>query len=197
MKRYYIWLLWLAAVATGCREGRGRTDGANERPADSQMVAEHVDPSTQFPQQVVVDTPATDKDFVTNALQRAEETIALAELAVQQAGATEVKAAAQLIAGDQRAIQRRLMDLSKDERRPKGMERFTDGSYEELKKLAGAAFDRQWVEKMVTRNAADIDRYAAESDAAKNKGVRKLADDMLPKLKSHQQQLESCRSKLQ
>ena len=197
MKRYYIGLIWLGAVAIGCGEGKSRDNGTNEKPTDSQMVAEHVDPSTQFPQQVVVDTPATDKDFVTNALQRTEETIALAELAVQQASAADVKTVAQAVADDQHAIQRRLMDLSKEERRPKGVERFTDGSYEELKKLAGAAFDRQWVEKMVTRNAADIDRYAAESDAAKNKGVRKLADDMLPKLKAHQQQLESCRSKLQ
>ncbi|MDF2190302.1 DUF4142 domain-containing protein [Paraflavitalea sp. CAU 1676] len=196
MKYYALIVLIMATgMLTGCG-GDGQPD-VQERPVDSQMVAEHVDPSTKFPQQVVVDTTAANKNFVDDALGRTEETISLAELALQQGANATVKQVAQVIADDQHAMHRRLLELAKDEKRPDTGRRFSDGSYEELKNLAGAAFDRQWVEKMVTRNAADISRFAAESDAAKNKGVRKFADEALPKLKAHQQQLESCRVKLQ
>jgi len=197
MKYYLLIVLILAArFLTGCGDNDQPAD-VQERPVDSQMVAEHVDPSTKFPQQVVVDTTAVNKNFVDDALGRTEETISLAELALQQGANATVKQVAQVIADDQHAMHRRLLELAKDEKRPDTGRRFSDGSYEELKKLAGAAFDRQWVEKMVTRNAADVSRFAAESGAGKNKGVRKFADEALPKLKAHQQQLESCRVKLQ
>lgn len=196
MKYYALIVLIMATgILAGC--GGDRQPDVQERPVDSQMVAEHVDPSTKFPQQVVVDTTAANKNFVDDELGRTEETISLAELALQQGANTTVKQVAQVIADDQHAMHRRLLELAKDEKRPDTGRRFSDGSYEELKNLAGAAFDRQWVEKMVARNAADISRFAAESDAAKNKGVRKFADEALSKLKAHQQQLESCRVKLQ
>lgn len=169
-----------------------------ERPVDSQMVAEHIDPSTKFPQQIVeTDSVETDADFIPNALERSAETIELANLAVQRAVHPVVKAVAQQIAGDQRAISRSLGALTKQPGAQDSSHRFSDGSLEELKKLAGDTFDRRWVEKMVTRNAADINRYEAESEAAKNKAVRRAAGEALPRLKAHQQQLESCRSKLQ
>jgi uncharacterized protein (DUF305 family) len=178
--------------------GDGKASKENETPADSQMVAEHIDPSTKFPQQVIAtDTLQTDANFVDNAIQSAEETIGLADLAIKKASHGNVKKVAQNIVRDQRQL---LSDLQKQQK-PKAEEdsskNFTDGSREELEKLAGAAFDRQWVEKMVTWNAAGISRYEAESGAAKDKGVKKLVGDALPKLKDHQQQLETCRTKLQ
>lgn len=183
------------ALVWACGDGSPAT---TERPVDSQMVAEHVDPSTKFPQQIVeTDSVETDKRFVPNALERSGETIALANLAAGRAVHPEVKAVAQLIAGDQRAISRSLGALAKQREPKDSSTRFSDGSLEELKKLAGDAFDRQWVEKMVTWNAADISRYAAEAEAAKNKAVRRVAGEALSRLKVHQQQLESCRSKLQ
>jgi predicted outer membrane protein len=185
----------LAMISCG---GDGSAGKADATPTDSQMIAEHVDPSTKFPQQVIAtDTLQADANFVDNAIQSAEETVGLADLAVKKASHDNVKKIAQNIARDQQQL---LSDLRKQQK-PKEAEdtskRFTDGRRAELEKLAGTAFDRQWVEKMVTSNAAGISRYEVESGAAKDKSVKKLVDDALPKLKDHQQQLETCRAKLQ
>lgn len=196
MNRIYLIILsGLPLAWSSCGDG---TPASNERPVDSQMVAEHVDPSTKFPQQVIeVDSLQRDPAFVTNATHRAEESMALANLGVEKASNAEVKAIAQRIANDQQALHQSWQALSKSEGPGDSTVRFTDGSREELKKLTGKAFDRQWVEKMVTWNAADISRYATESEAAKDKTVKRIAGEALPRLKTHQQQLESCRAKLQ
>lgn len=199
MKHSLLILMALCGLAgwISCGGGSGQAD---ERPADSQMVAEHVDPSTKFPQQIVeTDTLQTDRAFVDNAIQSAWENIALTDLAVQKATHASVKEIAQTMARDYRQHYTAL--LKQKQEQPKAdrdsLKKFTDGSREELEKLSGAAFDRQWIEKMVARNAAAISRYEAEAGAAKNSAIRKLADNTLPAMKTHQQQLETCRTKLQ
>lgn len=197
MKCSFFIVITLAGLAgwTSCGGGSGPS---NEQPADSQMIAEHVDPSTKFPQQVVeADTLQTDRAFVDNAIQSARETIALADLAIQKATHAQVKAVAQTISKDYRQLYALLEKQDKRTDAGDSLRKFTDGSREELEKLSGAAFDRQWTEKMVMRNAAGISRYEAEAGAGKNKDIRKLADDALPKMKAHQQQLETCRAQLQ
>lgn len=193
-------LFWAILVTGGvgvlaCDGSTGRED---ETPADSQMVAEHVDPSTKFPQQLVeADTLQTDVQFVDNAIQSVQETIALTSLATQKATRDDIKKVAQNITLDLRSLQSALQKLQKQKPSADSTKKYTDGSREELEKIAGAAFDRQWVEKMVARNAAVISRYEAESGAVKDRDIRKVVDDALPKLKTHQQQLETCRAKLQ
>lgn len=196
MNRVCVILLCLVSlIGSSCGDGQPAT---NERPVDSQMVAEHIDPSTKFPQQVIAtDSLQRDPQFVTNALHRAEETMALARLGMEQAITPEVKSIAEQIVRDQQALHQSLQALSKSEGPGDSTVRYSDGSREELKKLTGKTFDRRWVEKMVTWNAADISRYATESEAAKDKAVKRIAGETLPRLKTHQQQLESCSAKLQ
>ncbi|WP_315822242.1 DUF4142 domain-containing protein [Paraflavitalea speifideaquila] len=132
--------------------------------------------------------------FVVNALQRAEETIALADLGMRKASRPAIKEVAQRIGLDQRQLYSGLQKLQK-KAASDSMPNYNDGSRKELAQLSGKAFDEQWVEKMVTWNAAGISRYEAESRAAKEKGIKKLVTDVLPILKANQQQLESCRDK--
>ena len=193
-------LFWTILVAggawlTGCGGSTGQPD---ETPADSQMVAEHIDPSTKFPQQLVqADTLQTDAQFVDNAIQSVRETITLASLAAQKATREDIKKAAQNMMPDLRSLQGALQKVQQQKQPGDSAAKYNDGSVEELEKLAGAAFDRQWVEKMVVRNAAMISRYEAASGAAKDKDIKRIANDALPALKAHQQQLETCRAKLQ
>lgn len=185
-----------STAAVSCGDGGSTT--AKETPADSQRVAEHVDPSTQFPRQIAeTDTLQTDVNFVDNAIQSGEETIRLTSLAVDKASRAEVKKIAQQIAADQRQWLTEWRRRQKSKTAGDSTKNFTDGGREALEKLAGAAFDRQWVEKMVTRNAAGISRYEIESGATKDKDIKKTIDNVLPKLKDHQQQLEALRTKLQ
>ncbi len=63
----------------------------NESPADSQMVAENMTPVRSLGQQLVTDTLQGDDDFAANAMGSAEETIALANLAIRKSTRPEVK----------------------------------------------------------------------------------------------------------
>lgn len=196
--KYCFWIILLLAFNgwLSCG-GSGGTGQENEKPADSQMVAEHVDPSTKFPQQVVeADTLQTDAQFVGNAVQSAQETLILAELALQKATRQEVKDIAQGISRDFRQLHSDLQKLQRRKGATDSVKTFTDGSQETLEGLSGTAFDQQWIEKMVTRNNAAISRYQAESAAARDRELKKLVDGVLPKLKTYQQQLETCRDKL-
>lgn len=205
MKYCFGTILLLAAtgwLSCGDDTGQGEAKQGEERPVDSQMVAEHVDPSTKFPQEVIAtDTPQTDARFVDNAAQSARETLLLAELAQQKATRSEVKNIAQDMVRDYRQLQTGLQKLQRQEKdrnkKPDSTQAFSDGSRDELAQLTGLSFDRQWIEKMVTRNSAVISRYEAEAAAAKNKDLKKLVATFLPTLKGHQQQLETCRVKLQ
>jgi uncharacterized protein (DUF305 family) len=188
----------IIAGGTGLIACGGSTGPSEEKPTDSQMVAEHVDPSTKFPQQVVeADTLSSDVYFVDNAIQSVEETLALTDLAIKKAAHPSVKNVAQTISLDNRQLHSALQKLKQQNPSEDTTKRYTDGSREALEKLSGAAFDQQWVDKMITWNTARITRYERESGAVKDKDVKKLVDNVLPKLKAHQQQLESCRVKLQ
>lgn len=192
--------LWIVLVlgGTGWMSCGGGAVKQEESPADSQMVAEHVDPSTKFPQQLVAtDTLPTDAQFVSNAMDRATETMALASLALQKSARGDVRSIAQGLLQDQQQLLSDLQKLRKQHKGRDSLKKYTDGSREDLEKLQGTAFDRQWVEKMVTWNAAGISRYEVASGGAKDKDTRALAAHVLPKLKTYQQQLETCRAKLQ
>ncbi|WP_162915920.1 DUF4142 domain-containing protein [Paraflavitalea soli] len=194
--KFFFWMGMLL-TATGLVSCGGSAVQEKETPADSQMVAEHVDPSTRFPQQLVeTHTLQDEAQFEANALQSAEETIALANLAIRKTTKPEVKTIAQNILQEHQQLYR---DFQKLPHHGAGdtTRKFTDGRREELEKLNGTDFNRQWVEKMVTWNAAIISRYETAAGALKDKGTKELVNKALPILKIHQQQLETCRTKLQ
>jgi putative membrane protein len=192
----YAIVLIVNAFLFSCGDGTGQ---GTEQPKDSQMVAEHVDPSTKFPQQLIEeDTLQSDKAFVENAVQSGKELTGLAQLAVQKARQASVKQIAGVIVRDHGQWVRELEKLEKPAAAgDSSAMSYTDKSREELEKLSGADFDRQWVDKMITKHAAMISRYEAESAIARDKEVRNLVNGVLPKIKQHQQQLEACRAKLQ
>jgi len=187
-------LLMVAALAglASCGSGTSQEEAS---PKDSQMVAEHVDPSTKFPAEVVqADTLQTDISFAGDAVRSGEELAGLAMLAVEKASTTTVKELAQKIAADQQNLQNEARQVK--QRSTDTANHYTDNSRAELEKLSGAAFDKQWVEKMTLKYTALISRYENEREAAKNKSVKEFVRKQIPILKDHQQQLEACRAKL-
>jgi len=189
-------LLLSIAVAglVACGSGNGEGEAT---PKDSQMVAEHVDPSTSFPAKVVQpDTLKTDASFVQHAGESGEEIAGLATLAVQKATAPEVKKLAQKIAADQQSLQQTVKTI-KQRGVADSSVNYTDNSREELEKLSGKAFDKQWVEKMRVKYTTLISRYESEQDVARDKSLKQFVHTQLPILMDHQQQLEVCKSKLQ
>jgi predicted outer membrane protein len=189
-------LLLAMAVAglASCGSGTGEGDVS---PKDSQMVAEHVDPSTNFPAEVIQpDTLKTDASFVKNAAASGEELAGLAELAIRKAAAPEVKKLAQKIATDQHALQNAARTIKQPPVADSSAS-YTDSSREELEKLSGKVFDKQWVEKMTLKYTALISRYESEREVAKDKSLKQFVHAQLPVLLEHQQQLEACRNKLQ
>lgn len=194
--KLFFWMIMLVA-ATGlisCGEG---AEQEKESPADSQMVAEHVDPSTRFPQQLATtDTLQGDEHFAANAMESAATTIELARQAIQKATSGEVKK----IAGDILLQQQQLYSAFQQlPHQPAGdsSKQFTDGRKEELEKLDGAAYNRQWINKMVTSYTAVISRYEIAAGTVKDKHTKELVNKTIPTLKKQLQQLETFNAKLQ
>ncbi len=180
-----------AFLATACGSGASTKE---ESPKDSQMVAEHVDPSTKFPAETVQsDTLKTDPSFVQNAVETSEELAGLADIAVKKSGNADIKQLAKAIADDQRS---RITGLKLLNKKLTNAPNYSDNSREELEKLSGAAFDKQWVEKMNGKYTALISRYETEKEANKDKTIVKEVSEALPVMKTHQQQLEAYRTKL-
>jgi predicted outer membrane protein len=192
MKTLLFAILIISVTALSC--GSSGTDVKEETPKDSQMVAEHVDPSTKFPGGAVqTDTLKADPSFVQNAVESGEELAGLADIAVKKSGNAAVKKIAQAIANDQKSWLTGLKLLNK---KLTNAPNYTDHSREELEKLSGNAFDKQWVEKMDGKYTALISRYETEKETTKDRSVKKLVDEALPVMKTHQQELEACRHKL-
>ena len=189
-----IFLLSIAVAGlAACGSGTGEGDAT---PKDSQMVAEHVDPGTSFPAKVVQpDTLKTDASFVQHAAESGEEIAGLAALAIKKAAAPEVKKLAQKIAADQQSLQQAAKTI-KQSAVADSSASYTDNSREELEKLSGKAFDKQWVDKMTVKYTALINRYESEQEVASDKSLKQFVHTQLPILMGHQQQLEACRSKL-
>jgi len=192
--KLFFWVIILVAGAAWVSCGESAVQ-EKESPADSQMVAEHVDPSTKFPQQVVTDTLQGDDNFAANAMESAEGTIGLAKLAIRKATRAEVKTIAQGILQEQQQLHSAFQKLP-HQPVSDSTKKFTDGRKEELEKLGGAAFDGQWIEKMVTSNAAAISRYERAAATVKDKDIKELVNKTIPILKTQQQQLETCKAKL-
>jgi putative membrane protein len=182
------------AGLASCGSGAGEKDVSAK---DSQMVAEHVDPSTNFPAEVVqTDTLKNDASFINNAAQSGEELVGLAELAIKKASTPEVKKLAQKIAADQHSLQNAVKTI-KQQPLADSNANYTDNSRKELENLSGKAFDKQWVEKMTVKYTALVSRYESEKEVASNKSLKQFVRTQLPVLMEHQQQLETCRTRLQ
>jgi putative membrane protein len=135
---------------------------------------------------------ATDKDFLTEAIQGDASEVKLGELAEKNGGSTQMKDFGKTLvtdhtkAGDQVKATAKEVGVSVKEEPNSEQQR----DYDKLSKLKGAAFDREFARMSVEDHQKDIAKFQKEADA-KSGPISEMAQQQLPTLKKHLQMAES------
>ena len=137
---------------------------------------------------IAVAAPATasspDAIFVTKAAEAGAQTVEIAKVGAAKAASTAVKALAQRLAQDHRAIRGDLLSLakSKDVRVPPSSAATVAA---DLASRRGSAFDRAFLVQIVKAHDTLISLYESESRDGRDVDLKDWAAKQLPALRDH------------
>ena len=140
-----------------------------------------------------------DRDFVSEVIVSDMAEIRLAQLAQQKASSAEVKNVAKTLETDHTASLNQLKDLAsrKGVTAPAEEDNDAKSRYDDLNKKSGTAFDRDWVEKVMDKHDKAIKKFENKStDNNADADVKTWAAGMIPKLRTHHDQLMAIQNKL-
>lgn len=135
-------------------------------------------------------TPATGPSFVTKAIEGNLAEVQMGKLAQQKGQDDDVKELGEDLVEDHSAANEKAMELAKESGVTAPTEPSAEHkkSHDELSKLSGAEFDRQFIQVMIREHKKDIQAYttAAEGDGP----IADYAEETLPKLRDHLEEAE-------
>ena len=142
--------------------------------------------------------PAPDAQFVAKAAEGGQFEIEIGKLAAQKATDSAVKSFAQMLVDDHSAANDRLRQIatSHNVALPASLPDDKKKEIDQLSKLSGAEFDRQFVKMVgIKDHHHDIDAFEKASKDAKSDDVKSFAQSTLPTLKKHLAAAEKLPSK--
>jgi len=136
--------------------------------------------------------------FLTKAAVGEMAEVKLGQLAVQKASHSDVKAFGRQMADDHGKANDELKELasSKGVTLPAGIDAKHQAVYDRLSKLDGAAFDRAYMQDMVSDHRADVNEFRLESKSGSDPDFKAWAAKTLPTLEHHLQMAESTKAKV-
>lgn len=155
-----------------------------------------------------------DTAFIEQALKSGREEVELSKLAVEKSQNAELKQFAQMLVSDHAAVNEQLMllgqrngatpaprdgtqrsdsDTSKSPPSASPGAAPSSSKAQQLSKLSGAEFDRQFMTMIVEGHEKSVELYAREAESGTDPAAKKLASETLPKIKAHLQQAKSLR----
>ncbi len=139
-----------------------------------------------------------DKAFAITAAQGGMAEIKMGKLAVEKAGAPDVKAFGQQMVDDHTKANDQLASVAKQENMtlPSGMTAKDEAIYSRLEKLSGAAFDKAYVSDMLKDHEADVKEFRKEAHAGKDSNIKNFAEQTLPVLQEHLENIKSIHLKM-
>jgi putative membrane protein len=134
-----------------------------------------------------------DQRFVFDTYMNGLSEIQLGELAQQKASSTEVKQFGQRLMTDHSKANDELKTIAaaRTLTLPTMMDVKHKATYDRLAQLAGASFDRAFMQDMVTAHHAAVDNFRNESKNGKDADIRNWASKTLPTLEGHLSQARS------
>jgi len=132
--------------------------------------------------------PTADSQFVTKAAAGGQFEIEIAKLAADKATDPQVKSFAQMLVDDHTAANEKLRQIagSHNVALPASLPADKKKQIDQLGKLSGAEFDRQFVKMVgIQDHQHDIDEFEKAAKSAKSDDVRDFAQSTLPTLKKH------------
>jgi putative membrane protein len=129
---------------------------------------------------------SSDRKFMEKAAQGGLAEVQLGKLAADKASSDAVKQFGQRMVDDHTKANDQLKALatSKGVNVPTGLDRSTQGEMDKLQKMSGAAFDREYMNHMVSDHKKDIGEFKSAAKS-KDADVKQFASSTLPTLEQH------------
>jgi putative membrane protein len=136
--------------------------------------------------------PTKDHDFMMKAAQGGMAEVELGQLAQQNAQSPEVKAFGERMVRDHTKAGDELKQLASQEgvALPTTLDAKDQATKQRLSGLHGAAFDKAYMQDMVTDHRKDIAEFKHEASTGNDQNVRNWAGKTLPTLESHLREAE-------
>jgi putative membrane protein len=146
--------------------------------------------------QRVSSSGSEDIEFVFDAAKGGMAEVELGKLAAERAKNDEVKKFAQRMVDDHSKAGDQLKSIaeSKGIRLPQDIEPKDKALLNRLQKLNGAAFDRAYMQAMVSDHVKDVNEFKKESNSGRDPQVKSFASSTLPTLEEHLQQARQART---
>jgi len=135
---------------------------------------------------------ASDKMFVTKAAEGGLAEVQLGQLAADHASSEDVKKFGQRMVSDHGKANDELKTLAQQKNitLPTELGAKDKALHDRLEKLSGAAFDRAYMQHMLTDHRKDVNEFKHESTIGKDPDVKAWASKTLPTLEEHLKQAE-------
>ena len=142
--------------------------------------------------------PANDQEFVVRALACDMAEVKMAELALKQAQSDDVKKFAARMKDDHTKNHQALMDRAKDMKVAvvEGLEKDTREKMDQLGKLTGSAFDREYMNAQVEGHEKALHMYESFSKQSKDEKLRDQIQKAIPTIKDHLEMARQIKAKL-
>jgi putative membrane protein len=133
--------------------------------------------------------------FALEAQQSDVAGIELGRLAAEKGASPELKQFGTQLADECARRNRRLAEFAAGDKMvlPQVATAKDQSTYDKLRKLSGAAFDKAYTKQMLKTQKKVAKRFARQAKKGKNDQLRELASESLPALEQHIDQLKSIR----
>ncbi len=137
---------------------------------------------------------SSDQTFVKKAAEGGMAEVQLGQLAADKASTDEVKKFGQRMVSDHGKANDELKSLaqSKNITLPSDLDAKDKALHDRLAKLSGAAFDRAYMQHMVSDHRKDVNEFKKESTSGRDSDVKAWASKTLPTLEEHLKMAEDA-----
>jgi putative membrane protein len=137
---------------------------------------------------------APDQTFIMKAASGGMAEVELGRMAAEKATRDEVKKFGQRMVDDHSRANDELKTLAQNKNvtLPTSIDPHTKAMHDKLSAMSGAAFDRAYMQMMVTDHKKDVNEFRMAAKGAKDPDVKGWAAKTLPTLEEHLKQAQSA-----
>jgi putative membrane protein len=140
----------------------------------------------------------SDQEFLDKALLSGLMEVQTSGIVITKSQNEEVRGFAQKMISDHSRANKEMKELGRENNvaLTGGTSIEQQNEMNELSKLSGAAFDKEYVKRMVAAHEKDVAEFQKQADIGTNADLKKFAAENLPKLKMHLEMIKDIQGKL-
>src|SRR5499427_4601892 len=140
----------------------------------------------------------SEKEFMANAARGGMMEVQLGNLAEQKASSNDVKQFGERMSTDHSQLGQKLQQLASNLNftLPQELNPEQQNVVSRLEKLAGKAFDREYMREMVSDHVKDISEFERAASQATNADIKQFITEALPTLREHLKSAREISAKL-